>query len=207
MSVFSKIMSYVYVFADWFIRLLALNLLWIALTVIGIGIFGWLPATLTVIYILKSWLHQKTPVRSVKQYGSLYWKHFKKAQKLNAVLVVFVLVAYMDFFFFVDQSPIVASVGIGFLMSVCLAVLILLLYVLPIYSEPDASLRFALQKGLRLGMQQWGRTAITCMGLLLLIGIYYVRIDILLCFGMSLSLFWIVKVTKAEEIEKKLGME
>lgn len=196
MNVLSKLMSYVYVFADWFVRLLVLNLLWVVLTVIGLGVFGWLPATLTVIYILKNWLHQKAPVRSVKGYGKIYWTHFKKAQKLNAALLTFGLVAYMDFFFFMNQSAMVASVGIGFLVSVCLAALLLLLYVLPIYSEPEVSLKVALQMGLKIGMQQWGRTILTCAGLLLLVGIYYVRMDILLCFGMSLTLLWVLKTTR-----------
>ncbi|WP_233096655.1 DUF624 domain-containing protein [Fictibacillus halophilus] len=189
-------MSYVYVFADWFVRLLVLNLLWVVLTVIGLGIFGWLPATLTVIYILKNWLYQKTQVRSIKSYGKVYMVHLKKSQGLNAAFLIFGLVAYMDFFFFVDQSPMIASIGLGFLMSVCLALLVLLLYVLPIYSEPDVGLRFALKLGLSIGMQQWGRTLLTCLGLMLLIGIYYVRIDILLCFGMSLTLLWVLKTTK-----------
>ena len=192
----SRLMSYVYVFADWFVRLLVLNLLWVVLTVIGLGIFGWLPATLTVIYILKNWLHQKAPVRSIKSYGKVYMVHLKKSQGLNAALLIFGLVAYMDFFFFVNQSPMIASIGLGFLMSVCLALLVLLLYVLPIYSEQDVGLRFALKLGLSIGMQQWGRTLLTCLGLMLLIGIYYVRIDILLCFGMSLTLLWVLKTTK-----------
>jgi uncharacterized membrane protein YesL len=199
MTVFSKLMSLVYLFAEWFIRLLVLNILWMILTVIGLGVFGWLPATLTVIFILKKWLYEKSPNPSIKAYFRVYFKHLFKSQMLNAWIFAFCVIAYMDFYFFFKQSGVWFSLGIGFMLSICLTVAILLIYMLPLYSNPNVSLKVAFRLSLKLAFKHWARTGLTCLGLLLLFGLFYIRVDLLLCFGMSLTLLCMVKTTNTKD--------
>ena len=50
-----KIVEYIYKATLFFVRAVALNIIWIMLTLVGLGIFGIIPATISVVTVFRKW--------------------------------------------------------------------------------------------------------------------------------------------------------
>ncbi|WP_084028990.1 YesL family protein [Bacillus sp. J33] len=63
-------------------RLVYLNLLWIAFSLLGIVLFGFFPATAAMFSVVRKWIMGETDVRVFKEFWQTYRKEFWKANRL-----------------------------------------------------------------------------------------------------------------------------
>src|SRR5699024_2683932 len=75
-----------YRFSVWLTRLAYLNLLWIAFTIIGLGIFGFMPATTAMFAIARKWLHGEVDIPITKTFWQQYKASFFQTNILGLLL-------------------------------------------------------------------------------------------------------------------------
>ncbi len=97
----------IFSFCNWFYRLAYLNILWIGFTLLGAVIFGFFPASVALLSVLRQLLQKKEPVIFSAFWG-YYKQEFKNSNKIGLI------VGIIGFFFS-------ASVlGLVILSSACL---------------------------------------------------------------------------------------
>ena len=84
--------------SEWLLRLIWTNLLWIGFTLLGLGIFGIMPATVAMFTVVRRWTMKDfdTPIWSL--FKTTYFKEWKKS---NLIGVIFALIGG---FLFLDLS-------------------------------------------------------------------------------------------------------
>lgn len=68
--------------SEWIMRLVYLNLLWIAFSLLGIVLFGFFPATAAMFSVVRKWIMGETDVRVFKEFWQTYRKEFWKSNRL-----------------------------------------------------------------------------------------------------------------------------
>ncbi len=103
---------------DWIYVLVIINLLAIAGTVIGLGVFGFFPAWMTSHQLIKRRLNQEDfPL--AKTFISTYKKYFIKANSLGFIMVILGVIIALSWFYYLDDLATmwhwVGLIGVGFL--------------------------------------------------------------------------------------------
>lgn len=121
---------------EWVMWLMYLNVLWILFTIIGLGIFGVFPATVSMFTIIRQLL-LKQDSTIFKTFLHTYKKEFFRANGVGLILAVIFYILYMDLLY-LDRIP-----GILFnffqvgLIVVSIIFLIVLIYIFPVYVHFD----------------------------------------------------------------------
>lgn len=116
-------------------RLAYANLLWIGFTLLGLGIFGFMPATTALFAVTRKWIMGERDVPIFKTFWATYRKEFLKSNMYGAVLFFIGYIIYVDLvllptggLFSVLRTAIFICGIIYFIM---------LLYIFPIYVHYD----------------------------------------------------------------------
>lgn len=120
---------------EWVIKLAYINILWILFTLIGLGLGGVGPATVSVFTVIRKYLRRETGFSIWKEFTQTYWRNFWRANQLMVVMIPLYIFIYMDFKFirllpnrfFIDK---VVFPGV-FMLSIL--VLILTCYLFAVY--------------------------------------------------------------------------
>ncbi len=92
-------------FAEWFSRLAYINVLWIGFTLLGLILFGFIPATVSMFAVVRKWHRGNLEDSVFKTFWSYYRNEFVKSNISGLVLLVIGYVLYLDIFVLVlDQS-------------------------------------------------------------------------------------------------------
>lgn len=81
---------------EWIWRVVAINFCWIAFTVLGLGIFGFFPASVALFTIVRKWLKKDTEAPLWKTFSRVYFKEWKR---INGIALVYYAIAI---FLFID---------------------------------------------------------------------------------------------------------
>lgn len=180
-------------------RLAYLNILWILFTLLGLGIFGIIPATVALFAVIRKWVMGDTDVPIFATFRKIYRKEFLKSTMLGGSLLLVGYILYVDFIY-LPSDGIFAVVRFG-LMIVSLLFVIILLYIFPLFVHYEWKNRLYIKYALVLGASHPHYT------LLMLIGIgvlYFVSVKIpgiIPFFSISL-LAYIIMWTSYQVIQK-----
>lgn len=111
------------VVCEWIWRAILVNLYWIAFTILGLGIFGFFPASIALFTIVRKWLRKETDLPVWATFKQVYFKEWKRS---NGIGLVFYSIGL---FLFVDIR-IVEQVMTGVFASFLLIILYILVFVL-----------------------------------------------------------------------------
>lgn len=90
--------------AEWIMRLLYLNLLWILSTLLGLIVFGLFPATASLFTIARHWINGNDEINVWKTFWESYRKYFIKANIIGLVFLIIGWILRIDLIFFQTQS-------------------------------------------------------------------------------------------------------
>lgn len=126
---------------EWITRFAYINLLWIAFTLLGLGVFGLFPATVAMFAIIRKWLRGDIDLPVFKTFWQLYKKDFWKA---NLIGIIFAIIAYLFWinlqFMQLNDSYFAQAAKIPLYLGMLL-VSLTLLYVIPAYVHYDAKMK------------------------------------------------------------------
>lgn len=185
------------------------NLLWILFTLLGLGIFGFMPATVALFTVTRKWVMGNRDIPVFKTFWTTYRQEFFKSTLFGAMLFVIGYIIYIDLTF----SP---TGGLFTLLRIALfacgvAYVILLLYIFPIYVHYNWSKRLYIKYALLIGISYPHYTFVLLAGIAAL---YYLCISIpgvIPFFSVSLlsyMMMWFVyKVIQKMELAQSIGKD
>lgn len=114
-------------------RMAYVNLLWIFFTVLGLGVFGAMPATVSLFAVTRKWVMGEPDVPVFGTFWRTYKREFMKSNFLGIILFAAGYMLYIDLTF-LPAGGFFEVVRWG--LIVCgLLFLIILLYIFPIYAQ------------------------------------------------------------------------
>ncbi|OZU88291.1 hypothetical protein CIL03_11595 [Virgibacillus indicus] len=122
-----------YNFSVWITRLAYVNLLWVAFTILGLGILGLFPATAAMFAVVRKWMMEDEDIPIFKTFWKSYRIEFKKANVVGYILLLigYVLFAELQILWAQENTVyFVASFGV---LAIFFIYFIILLYLFPIF--------------------------------------------------------------------------
>jgi len=130
---FETIVWKLYDIANWIMRLIYLNLLWIFFSLLGLGIFGVFPSTAAMFSISRKWLFRETDIPLTKTFFSYFKKNFIQMNKIGIAMIIIGIILYVDLKFFQASEHIISSI-LSYVMIFALIIYFAsILYLFPIY--------------------------------------------------------------------------
>lgn len=122
-----------YKFATWATRLAYLNILWVFFTIIGLAIFGLMPATAAMFAVVRKWVMGEPDIPIFKTFWNSYRKEFLPANGLGLILFLigYFLVIQFNILFF--QKSIVYKMASFGIVALFILYTIVITYLFPIF--------------------------------------------------------------------------
>lgn len=182
-------------FCEGFLKLVYLNVLWFLFSVLGLVVFGIIPATVALCMVQKNWLKEKHIQSIFSEYWRHYKKHFVKSNILAIILVLLGGIIYFDLKFFMDQEGIFSQVISIFIFILSVWFMITILYILPIYVTYQLRLFAYIKYAFIIAMLNPFKTlgmAVSTWGMMYL-SLYFPQV--LFSIGISLTFFMIMIIS------------
>lgn len=183
----------IYQIGVWTIRLFYTNLLWFVFTLLGLGIFGIMPATVSLFAVLRQWVLKKEEFPIFKRFLYHYRKEFVKSNLFGLLFLVVGFIIRVDIIFLSESSTLMLQILSGVMLCIGLLFIIILLYFFPIYVHFDISFTQHIKYAFIIGISQISSTIMMIVGLIAVFCLYWYVSGLIPLFFMSLfslNLMW-----------------
>ncbi|MDF2698704.1 MAG: hypothetical protein K0Q49_260 [Haloplasmataceae bacterium] len=122
----------VYEAFNWIFKMLLINLLWLITTVLGLGIFTFMPATIALFILVKSVINnEEVPI--IKTFFKIVKKEYIKSQKIFLVLLIIGSIIYFNFKFYLRINSLLTSVGIVIIFMILIFYILICTHICIVY--------------------------------------------------------------------------
>ncbi|MGM0754591.1 MAG: YesL family protein [Bacillota bacterium] len=144
-------MSRMLLMCEWVMRLAYTNLLWLLFTLLGLGVFGFMPATTALFSVMRKWIQGHEQVKVFRTFWKVYREEFVRSNLIGVVLLMIGTIIYVDLAYIYPTSWFLhvlrfAIYIFGFLFIVSL------FYIFPLLAHYDWKKRLYLKFSLLLGL-------------------------------------------------------
>lgn len=122
-----------YQFSVWVTRLAYLNLLWILFSLLGLILFGLMPATVAMFAVVRKWNMGEKDIAIFPLFWKTYKKEFIKANGLGLILLGIGYLLSVEFQIISTQTSLGYLIGRFTILAIGLLYIIILLYFFPIF--------------------------------------------------------------------------
>ncbi|GAA0349023.1 YesL family protein [Bacillus horti] len=122
-----------YRICEWIMRMAYINILWLLFTVAGLGVFGFMPATIGLFTVVRKWLMGETEVPIFRTFLDCFKQEFMTANKFALVFIVVGFVLYVDFLFLASVEGIIHTILLVGLFVAGMIYSVTLCYIIPVY--------------------------------------------------------------------------
>lgn len=179
-----------YNFATWVTRLAYVNILWVAFTILGLGVFGLMPATAAMFAVTRKWIRGEPEVKIFPLFWETYRKEFVQANILGLILVVVGYLLFIQYQILRAQDSMVYLVASFGVLALCFVLLIIMLYIFPIFSHFNLSTFQNIKWACIIGIVHPILTLVFIAGFVLLIVVTFYTVPALfMFFGGSVTAF------------------
>ncbi len=195
-----------YKVAEWVARLVYVNILWIVFTIMGLGIFGIMPATLSMFGIIKKWFDGKENVEVFKEYWQIYKTNFIKFNIIGLIMFVIGLVLIIDLRYFNSLSGVQYLIIKYFIYLIVFLYIMDLIYIFPITMQYQLKKRDIIKNALFFGFLSPLETLQMILGLIGVTLLFRVLPSLLPFLGVSIPVFVIIWASEKaiERVESKV---
>ena len=171
---------------EWIINLALLNILWILFTLLGLGVFGWAPATTAMLSILRKQANENSQFSIFHQYWKGYKQDFFQANLIGYLLIVGIASLGISFNTLPNlNQTLILVLGTIFLMMTFLLGIILI-FIFPVYAHYDTSIKGYFKAALLVGISNLHYILIIITMLIALYMLFSIIPGLLLFFSVSL---------------------
>lgn len=160
----------------WVTRLVYINILWIFFTIIGLILFGIMPATISMFTVVRKWTMKETEIPIFNTFFVTYKKEFLKSNLFMLILLVVGFILYFNLRYtgYMIESTIY-PILLGGLFITSFLYIMLLVYIAPVYVHFDLSFLQYVKYAIMIGATNlhYSITMLVC-----LTGIYYVSMKV-----------------------------
>jgi uncharacterized membrane protein YesL len=137
----NKTMNRVYAATEWISKFAYLNILWIIFTVVGLGVLGLFPATISMFTVIRKWIMGETDTPIFPTFWSTYKSEFIRSNGLGLVIVVVVSLIVLDLVFMENTGD-----GVTVALQIPLYMLIFaagmtIFYLFPVYVHYELKMK------------------------------------------------------------------
>ncbi|GLF90201.1 hypothetical protein Saga11_14600 [Bacillus safensis] len=136
---------------EWVMRLAYTNLLWLMFTMLGLGIFGLMPATTALFSVMRKWIQGHEQVNVSGTFWKVYREEFFRSNMIGVMLFILGTIIYVDLAYIYPTSWFLHVLRFGiyifgflFIVSLC--------YIFPLLAHYDWKKRLYLKFSLLLGI-------------------------------------------------------
>ena len=188
-----------YQFSEWGMRLAYVNILWVVFTIVGLGIFGLMPATAGMFAVARKWASGDVEIKILPTFWNSYRKEFVKSNLLGYILIGIGYILYIELQILRAQDSMVYFIASFGVLALCVILLIILLYIFPIFVHFNLSTLQNIRWAFIIGIIHPILTIVLIAGIGLIHYITYMTIPALLfLFGGSVTAFvltWVASKT------------
>ncbi|GGH76220.1 putative membrane protein YesL [Pullulanibacillus pueri] len=187
------LMNVIYQGGEWIIKLVYANLLWIFFTIIGLGVFGVMPATVGLFTLLRQWIMGKEIVPAFQTMRETFRKEFFKSNLIGLIFLAIGYMLRMDILYFKSSSHLVFQFFLIIMLCLGLCYFITLLNFFPVYVHFDVKFFDYFKYALLIGVTQLASTIMMVLGSVVLFCLYWYFSGLIPLFCISficLNLMW-----------------
>ncbi|MBP3951901.1 YesL family protein [Bacillus suaedae] len=129
--------SLLYKFTVWFMRLAYVNILWIVLTITGLGVFGFFPSTVAMFAVVRHWIRGDTEIPILITFWSHYKTNFMKTNMLGMVMTLLGLMIYWNLLFFISMNNQIGAMLFYLTIALALVYFVVVSFIIPVYVHYD----------------------------------------------------------------------
>lgn len=182
-----------YKFSVWAMKLAYVNLLWTIFTLLGFGVFGFMPATVAMFSVIRKWNMGEEDIPVFKTFWDTYRKEFFKANGLGIILFIFGYILVIEFQILRLQENIIYFIVSFGVLAVFILYAIVLTYFFPIYVHFNLKITDYLKWPFIIGVVHPILTLFMMGGFAAIVYITYITIPaILFFFGGSVTAYFIM---------------
>ncbi|MBU5465740.1 DUF624 domain-containing protein [Virgibacillus sp. MSJ-26] len=122
-----------YKFSVWLVRFAYLNFLWVLFTILGLGVFGLMPATTAMFTVVRKWLMGENDIAVFKTFWASYRSDFLKTNILGIILFLMGYVLIMEFRILQLQESVIYFIVSFGVLAIFILYAVLLIYFFPIF--------------------------------------------------------------------------
>lgn len=130
---FEAIVWRVYGIANWIMKFMYLNLLWIVFSLAGLVVFGIFPSTAAMFSVTRKWVLGDADIPVFQTFWKNYEKSFIQMNIIGYVLTILGIVLYIDLRFFQQSGKFLFSVLAFFIIFGMFNFFAVILYIFPMY--------------------------------------------------------------------------
>ncbi|MFC0472078.1 YesL family protein [Halalkalibacter kiskunsagensis] len=145
------VMGGFYRVSEWVMRLAYINILWIFFSIIGLVIFGVMPATVAMFTVIRKWLMGEEDVHITKLFFKTYKKEFIKVNLLGLIIFAIGYILYIDLQFLSQVSGMLQYILTAGLIIIGFFFLIMVIYIIPVYVHYDLKVLQYLRHSILIG--------------------------------------------------------
>lgn len=126
------------------------NLLWIIFTIIGLGVFGFAPATVALFAVIRKWIMGDSDIQVFSTFLLNYRKEFLKSNLLGLILLSIGFILFIDFVYLPMGGLYTFFRAILILVSIMY--IVILLFIFPFYVHYDWEFKLYFKNSLLIGL-------------------------------------------------------
>lgn len=149
----------------WVTRFVYLNLLWLLFIIVGLVVFGAIPATTSMFAVVRKWVMGETEIPIFKTFWQSYRKEFIKANILGYLLILIGYILYIDLQYVRFEEGIFFRIIGLIILSMFFLYFIVLLYVFPLFVHFETKTMQYLKWALIIGVTHPVLTVLMAVGL------------------------------------------
>ncbi|WP_096439647.1 YesL family protein [Alteribacter populi] len=181
----------VYRISLWISRFAYLNLIWILFTLLGLGVFGFMPATIAIFSVTRQWIRGNTDLPIYKTFLSYYKREFIRANLLGLILVLPAASIYL-YFTLTQSSEMWMVITRGLLLVVTILYSIMLLYIFQAYVHTNLKLIMYLRTALMMGLAYPHYTLLMIISIFFLQFVFVNVPGLAIFFAMSITSYFLM---------------
>lgn len=198
----SSVMNRLYLLTEWISKLAYLNFLWFAFSVLGLIVFGIMPATVTLYSIIRRWLKDDEDIPIFKTFLQTYKQEFLKSNLIGGILAVFYAIIVLDLLFLKVGSNF-SFVTIPIYLFI-FAVVMTTIYIFPVHVHYDYKLWSLIKNSFLFMIINPLTSAIIVLSLIITFYIMKVLPALIIFYGISFPAF-LIMVSCYMAFEKMVG--
>ena len=176
----------VYQAGEWVTKLVYANLLWIFFTLMGLGVFGLMPATAALFTLLRQWIMGNEKEPAYKVFWRTFRQEFFKSNLFGLLFLAAGLILRMDIIYLRTSPHIPFQVLLIVVMCLSLLYFVTLVNFFPVYVHFNVSFFQYIKYAFLIGMTQLTSTLMMVLGAIIIFCLYWYVTGLIPLFCMSL---------------------
>lgn len=194
--------GYIMNLLDEIAKLILVNILWLLFTLLGLVLFGIMPATAAAFLIIRRRMQGKEIQNTFKEFSTIYKESFLSSNLVGFIFILMGGFLYFDINILIGTESLIGKIILAFISMICIIYVAVLVNLFPIYSRYKMSVFNYIKLSLVIGLSNPIATLLMTLWLLIVALIsmrYTVLIPLLLISLISIGINWV----SMKMIEKK----